>query len=266
MSENKLNWSHGDDYFSRASGASFEKVFQGAKKTPAGQQSELERQMNLELFDYDSEYYETLRDNILIPYEGQQQRPSIIALTSSDFNEGVSTITSKLAVTCARREEAPVLLVDSNFAMPDIHNIFGLDNAPGFGEVLLENYDYHSVIKQSPIKNLFILTAGDIHINPTAKFDSPRFAEIMQQWRKEFKLVLFDTPPMQCDMKQCDMNSSVRLASLVDGVVMVIQSEYVRREVAQRMSERLKLSNSRILGVVLNKKKYYIPEWLYRRL
>jgi capsular exopolysaccharide synthesis family protein len=264
MSKEKLNWTYGDDFFKKRDSGTFEKVFN--KPIPSASTPAMEpmRSKDLGLLGYNSEYFETLRDNIVLPIEQTSERPSQIAITSSDFNEGVSTIASQLAVTFARREGANVLLVDTNFAKPSIHAFFGLELSPGLGEVMIDQYDYKMAIKPSPFSDLSILTAGDIHVNPTSKYDSPQFAEMLAEWRRQYTYVIFDTPPMQCDMKQCDMNSSVRLASLVDGIIMVIESERVRREVAIRMKERLLLSNANILGVVLNKKKLYIPGFIYK--
>jgi Mrp family chromosome partitioning ATPase len=53
---------------------------------------------------------------------------------------------------------------------------------------------------------------------------------------------------------------------MMDGVVMVVKAEGVRGEIVMRMKDLLLEINARILGAVLNKRRFYIPGWLYRRL
>ena len=56
------------------------------------------------------------------------------------------------------------------------------------------------------------------------------------------------------------------MTAFVDGVVLVVQAERTKREVVQRSMESIANFQGNILGVVLNRKKYYIPEFLYRRV
>jgi Mrp family chromosome partitioning ATPase len=72
--------------------------------------------------------------------------------------------------------------------------------------------------------------------------------------------VLFDTPPLN------SYNDAITLAARTDGVVLVLEAEKTRREVVQKVCERLEESGIRILGTVLNKRRMYIPDWAYNRL
>ena len=57
--------------------------------------------------------------------------------------------------------------------------------------------------------------------------------------------------------------SSIRIASKTDGVILVVEAERVKREVVMRIKSKLDKFGANIFGVVLNKRKYYIPKWLY---
>jgi Mrp family chromosome partitioning ATPase len=52
----------------------------------------------------------------------------------------------------------------------------------------------------------------------------------------------------------------------VDGVILVITYDKTRRQVAVRAKKDLEDAGANILGVVINRRKYYIPDWIYRRL
>src|SRR3989339_1077382 len=138
MDSKKLNWEPSDDYFSQKSNV-FEKLFQESQLSPKIPNQINSQQNDLDLLDYDNEYYDTLKVRIVLSANGSGNIPRLISITSSDFGEGVSTIASKLAITFAKSAGGPVLIVDSNFAKPAIHQIFGLDLSPGLGDVLLDN-------------------------------------------------------------------------------------------------------------------------------
>jgi len=63
-----------------------------------------------------------------------------------------------------------------------------------------------------------------------------------------------------------EVHSAARLASLCDGVVLVVEAGSQRWEVVCKAKEQLLKWNANTLGVVLNKRRFPIPEWLYRTL
>lgn len=266
MNNKRLNWSYGDDYFTKKSSV-FEKVFKDSpsKKTPEVEKN-VSGKTEYGLFEYNSEDYETIRNNLLLIKEDESDVPQIIAITCCTSGEGATTIAINLAITFAKYAEGPILFVDANFPKPSAHKVFGVDIIPGLGNILVNGYESSAVINSSPVPNLYFLTTGYADTNPNALYETQMFADLLAQWRLDYKFVIFDTPPMQCDMKQCDMNFPIQLASLVDGNILVIEAEAVRREVATRVKERLIQAEAEILGVVLNKRKYYIPKWLYKTL
>ena len=56
------------------------------------------------------------------------------------------------------------------------------------------------------------------------------------------------------------------MASMVDGTVLVVEAEKTRWPVAVNVKERIKQSGGKVLGIAFNKRQYYIPGWLYRRI
>ena len=58
----------------------------------------------------------------------------------------------------------------------------------------------------------------------------------------------------------------VALYGLVQGVLLVIQSERVRWPVAKRFVTDLERSGANLLGAVMNRRRQHIPGWLYRTL
>ena len=90
-------------------------------------------------------------------------------------------------------------------------------------------------------------------------FDSQRL-NVLLDLKKEFDYLVFDFPPIHT------YPDIPILASLMDGVILVVRAEKTRYEVVQDAKEQLDIAHANILGVVLNRKKQVIPDFLYKRL
>ena len=78
--------------------------------------------------------------------------------------------------------------------------------------------------------------------------------------RRHFNCIIVDVPAITGNPE------TKVIASLCDGVVLVIETARTKREVALRSKDTLTSSGARILGTVLNKRKYVIPDLLYKRI
>jgi receptor protein-tyrosine kinase len=83
-----------------------------------------------------------------------------------------------------------------------------------------------------------------------------RFAEL----RKEFDFVIVDAPPMT---RYAD---AIALGKLCDGVVVVLEAGSTRRKAARSAVQTLGSSRVQVLGAVLNKRTFPIPESIYNRI
>ncbi len=259
MSNKKLNWSNDDDQFTKKSSL-FKKVFQGSTKKTQKQIDDTSNLIGLNITGNMSRYFETLRDSLLQTKDSSSQPSYLIAIISCNKGEGVSTIASNLAATLAKSSDKQVLLVDVNYHDPSAHQILGVNLSPGLGEIFFNGQDVKTVIQPTVIDNLFILTAGEIDKDSNINLESQAFADLLHTLKNDYSFVIFDSPAIGAT------SSSVRLASLLDGVILVTESERARWEAVQRVKEQLIKANVNILGVVLNKKQFHIPRFLYKTL
>jgi Mrp family chromosome partitioning ATPase len=51
-----------------------------------------------------------------------------------------------------------------------------------------------------------------------------------------------------------------------DGVMLIIESGKTRKQVALKAKQELENAGAKVLGVILNRRKQYIPGWIYKRL
>jgi Mrp family chromosome partitioning ATPase len=108
------------------------------------------------------------------------------------------------------------------------------------------------------VPNLAILTSGAGDASPAQVWAAPQLPDVLKTLRAEFSLVVVDLPPP-------DQASFVsRFASLLDGILLVVEAERIRADAARRQKELLMRANARFLGAVLAKERQHIPTSLAR--
>ena len=183
-----------------------------------------------------------------------------VGLTSCYSGEGVSTVAANLAITAATTSSREVLLVDANFARPSLRRSFQTPPGPGLAEILLEDRHWQAGVQSSSFPRLSLIASGTRPADFAQAFDSDSLSSIVDEMREQFDLVVFDLPPAG------QVTCCTRLARLLDGVLLVVEAERVRREVALRTTELLRRGNVQLLGAVMNKQIQHVPDWLYRTL
>ena len=196
--------------------------------------------------------------NKIFSFESDKPIKTIL-FCSSHRGEGNSTVCLNFAQTLAVQGYR-VFLVDANLRNPTLHSPFQLGQVNGLTDLCLGNTRMEDTMKKTMLDNLWVMTSGVPYSNPSAIFGSEAFDALLDQIKSQADCILFDSPPLD------SYDDSIALAAKVDGVVLVIESEKTRREVAHKSKQRLENTGARILGVVLNKRKLYIPNWLYKRL
>ena len=78
--------------------------------------------------------------------------------------------------------------------------------------------------------------------------------------RNEFSYILIDAPPINSHA------DAALLGGVADGLVMILGANDTRRDAALRAKETLHAGGIPLLGAVLNKRTFPIPEKLYKKL
>jgi capsular exopolysaccharide synthesis family protein len=206
------------------------------------------------------EHYEAFKERVLLGPSGAKKAPQVLAITGSHHDEGASTVAANLARTLARPGDGSVLLIDADIRHPSVHQTFESRLSPGLSDILTNGQNIDGVIVPSPVQNLHILSAGTINGNLPEIFDSGKFTSLLNSIKKDYRHVVIDLPAVN------EASWALRLAGLCDGVGLVVEAERSRWEVAQRTKELLEQSKAKIIGVIINKRRFYIPRWLYQTL
>ncbi len=177
-------------------------------------------------------------------HHGQMQHGlRVVTVTSALPGEGKTLTSANLAMTLSESYRRRVLLIDADLRRPTVHTIFNVDNSTGLCEGLAAEEERPLPIRQVS-EHLSILPAGHPNSDPMAGLISERFQRLIVEARETFDWVIIDTPPVAL------LTDSRLLASLADGVILVVRAEATSYEIVKKASDSL--GRERILGVVLN--------------
>jgi len=160
----------------------------------------------------------------------------------------------------AKSNALKILLVDGNLRHPTLHAAFKCKKGRGLSNVIMGDADIKDVVRETALQNLSLITAGNSDVDPMDVLESCRFEELVAKLKDKYDYLVFDSPPINA------YSDASILSHRVDGVIFVVRAGKTRWEVAQSAKEQLERSHANIIGVVLNRKKYIIPRFLYRRL
>ncbi len=190
-----------------------------------------------------SEAYRALRSSLQFASKGQTLKS--LAITSAAQGEGKSTTTADLAIALAQGGKR-VLLVDADLRRPVVHKFFERAIAPGLSEVLQGNAESEESLRDTPIPNLTIVTAGSAVKNPSDLLASAELAELSRTWAEQFDHVLYDVPPV---LAVSDASSFLHN---LDAIFLLCRSDLLPENVVEQATRRLRMSGAPLLGAILN--------------
>ena len=181
----------------------------------------------------------------------------------------------------AQNFAAKTVIVDGNPFNPQLNSLFNISGfnsgfnskSPGFFDVLADDsISYEKVIYSTDapfdIVPAGASLAGSVSLagsDPLNKMNSrrqgsQRFEGFFDSLKQRYDYILFDA---------CPISSShyfMRYLKCFNGVILVVACEKTRWEVAHHLKEKIVESNGKPIGVILNRRKYYIPSRIYKHI
>src|SRR6266705_1490886 len=194
-----------------------------------------------------AESYRHLRTSLLLSSAGQP--PKTILITSSHPSEGKTTTAINTAVMLAKTGAA-VVIVDCDLRRTRLHAHFDLPNSRGLTNWLSGETDLDSLIlSYDKQPNLRLLTSGPVPPNPAELLGSEEMRKLLTQLSEKFAHIIIDSPPA------ISFTDASILATMVDGVVLVVHGGHSSRAVVRRAKQQLLDVGANIFGIVLNNVK-----------
>lgn len=216
-------------------------------------------------------------ENLLFAMDGKM--PVTIGFTSARTREGTSSIAAAAAVLTARHcsaaprvfagnenhrpraSRAPqVLLVDTQRRRPALRHFFGITTEAGLSELLHGNAEPAELLHALPQPGLTLLSAGSGTERALSYFEIEKLREILPELQSQFDFIFLDLPSVLHNAE------AVALSKLCDGAVLVVRAHRTRREDMLAAQHTLQQAGVNIRGCVLNRRRFLIPNWLYKHL
>ncbi len=190
-----------------------------------------------------SEAFRTLRTNLMFSHSVSEMRRLVV--TSASPEEGKTVTAANLAVAFAQ-QGMRVLLIDCDLRRGRLHRVFNLPREPGMSEYVLGYEPEENVVKSTVVGGLYVMTTGKLPPNPAELLGGPHMIEKVNALSEGYDLIVFDSPPLLA------ASDAAILATISDGVIMVIRAGKTDGAAAQQATQQLRVLRARIVGAVLN--------------
>jgi capsular exopolysaccharide synthesis family protein len=191
-----------------------------------------------------AESYRSLRTNLTFHLKKTEKSNSFL-ITSCGPQEGKSTTISNIAISFSQQGKR-VVIVDADLRKPVLHSVFALNKENGLSDVLVGEKKVSDVIKSTLIDNLYLITSGTIPPNPAEMLSHEELDNLIAYLKKNFDVVLFDTPPVIA------VTDAAIIAEKVDFSILVIRANVTDRDMISEAVKRVGLHNQNLIGTVMN--------------
>lgn len=172
--------------------------------------------------------------------------PRTLAITSTRPSEGKSTTAFALASWLAR-SGAKILLVDGDMRSPSLHDMLEVANGPGLSNILSGATEWKTAVRRDERDKLDYITAGPQPPNAADLLRGRNFEEFLAAASSSYDHIIIDSPPVM------GLADAVIFGNHVDGMLFVIEAQGIKTRLAARAIERLRSSQTNLLGAVLSK-------------
>ena len=182
-----------------------------------------------------------------------------IQFISSHDREGASVLLREFTKVVAWSLNKQVLLLDGSLGNNQI-NYFSAKPKFSWAEAIQDHLPIEDLIYQVGKTNLYISQVSTRAISVCPTLDSTEADENLKKLQMQFDLIVIDAPPANVS------NDCLAVSRKLDGLILVVEAEYTRWRTAQQLKAVIERQGGRILGVLLNKRCHYIPQYIYDRI
>ena len=169
-----------------------------------------------------------------------------LTISSAVSGMGKSTITFYLGQTIAATGKR-VLIVDGDLRRPSLHKLCQVSNAKGLSNYVTEGFDLKDAwINFGLDGNFFMLPSGPIPPDPIKILSSQRITEFFERIRKEFDVVIFDTPPL------LGLADALIISARTQGLLLTASVGQIKFSQLRAALDELSIAKAPVLGIVAN--------------
>lgn len=184
---------------------------------------------------------------------------SVVFAATEHENTSSSWLCASASEALAGHVAGTVCIVDANRGLPSLHAHCGVENHVGLSDCVLNDGPILQFTQQVR-DNLFLMPFGTNTAEWPTVLTSSRMRTRISELRENFDHVIFYAAPVG------RFPDAMLLGQLVDGIILIIEADHTKRQEARRAKETIESANVRLLGAVLDNRKFPIPESIYRYL
>jgi hypothetical protein len=180
-----------------------------------------------------------------------------VVFSPVDSETDISAICMQVGLALSAQVAGTTCLVEANL------------NSPGLQRVVEQNG--HDLIVNPPksafpdpasrLSNQLWLIPRDVFLGENENgLSGAWLRKRLVELRQTFDYTVLYGPPAGAG------SEAALLASLCDGMVLVVEANLTRRVAAQKAKEKLQSANARLLGAVLSQRAFPIPHMIYKNL
>jgi Mrp family chromosome partitioning ATPase len=182
---------------------------------------------------------------------GAGEKASLITFISARSGEGTSTVARAFAKAVNAETGKKILL------------IIGSTNRTGTNAGIVE-----LAISAANISSVLTGIGSGVFSgcwvgSPQGQAQSGRVIQDQDFWltlKKDFDVIIIDAPSLQAS------SDGIAFAQISDMTILVVEAESTRKQVIENLRDTLTTAKASIVGIVMNKRKFYIPARVYKRL
>lgn len=191
-----------------------------------------------------AEPFRTLR--LALELRPETRRGNTIVFTSPNLGEGKSTIAVNYALVAGLTHQR-ILLVDGDLRHPILHELLGVQRAPGLIDVLGKARTLDECVRSvQSLGQVDVLTAGPVMPRVGDIMSSKAMVDLLAEAARSYDAVVIDTPPV------LEASDAATLAAQPNVDVALVVNGKGRQRPVVRALRKLELIKANVLGLVVN--------------
>jgi Mrp family chromosome partitioning ATPase len=193
--------------------------------------------------------------------EGLLSRPSpdcaaVIGLTAMQSGSGVSSLAARLAAALTKEVTQRILLIDAHPSPRRLPQLLGLS---GPQPLSIDQIAPHAASENAPLAGIHALSGYDMAVLDGAP-GLERQQGFMAWWQaalRHYSIILVDLGPLNSGLPH-------RWNGIINQFVLVLDAGSATREMAENLRDDDAFTKLPFKGFILNKRRFYVPEFVYR--
>ncbi|QEG38982.1 GumC family protein [Roseimaritima ulvae] len=195
---------------------------------------------------------------LLNQHRRQRTRGQSLGIIGIDVGAGASTLAAHLAEVGSTDCRLKTMLVDADTRQRSVSKKFGLNGTPGLLELVSGTASHDECLQKAKNAPIDLIASAADGNEAEIQAGAADIAQALKAYQHDCDLLIVDLPAAG------QPDQTISLAQHLDCVLVVVESEVTQLDGAERLLRRLSESNTEVIGIVLNKTRTYLPQWLRR--